>query len=384
MAILSQCPQCKRRNSLKVTVCKCGFGIKKASGKNYWIEYYVHGKRKRERIGPSKSAAEQRLREVLKARTEDRFIEKDPAARLTLGELSKWYLSLPEVKAKRSYRRDKDSAVPHLLRLLKEETKINQLTPGMVESYQTQRLSESSPRRLGKNVQPATVNRELSCLKTMLNRAVRHGKLNHNPVSGVKKLAENNVRMKTLTQEEFENLLRHCPDHVRPIVLTAFYTGMRKSEVIGLTWGEVDLETGFIRLPSDRTKPKIARPVPLHPRIKKTLERLPRGLHTDRVFLKDGKPLSDIKRSYRTACHQAGLDDFTFHDLRHCAINNLRQAGNDYFRIMAISGHKTMSVFKRYNLVTEEELNQVKWPDESLSSGTIDTYMDTNGKRVTD
>lgn len=218
----------------------------------------------------------------------------------------------------------------------------------------------------------------------MLNRAVRHGKLNHNPVSGVKKLAENNVRMKTLTQEEFENLLRHCPDHVRPIVLTAFYTGMRKSEVIGLTWGEVDLKAGFIRLPSDRTKPKIARPVPLHPRIKKTLERLPRGLHTDRVFLKDGKPLSDIKRSYRTACHQAGLDDFTFHDLRHCAINNLRQAGNDYFRIMAISGHKTMSVFKRYNLVTEEELNQVKWPDESLSSGTIDTHMDTNGKRVTD
>jgi len=57
----------------------------------------------------------------------------------------------------------------------------------------------------------------------------------------------------------------------------------------------------------------------------------------------------------------AELHDFTFHDLRHCAINNLRLAGNDYFKIMAISGHKTMSVFKRYSLVTEDELKNVNW-----------------------
>ena len=87
--------------------------------------------------------------------------------------------------------------------------------------------------------------------------------------------------------------------------------------------------------------------------------------------------MGDIKRSYRTACNKASLGDFTFHDLRHCAINNLRQAGNDYFRVMAISGHKTMSVFKRYNLVTEEELSQVKWLDEDTRDRPIDTYMDT-------
>ncbi len=53
---------------------------------------------------------------------------------------------------------------------------------------------------------------------------------------------------------------------------------------------------------------------------------------------------------------KVGLKDFTFHDLRHCAINDLRLASNDYFKIMAVSGHKTMSVFKRYNLVTDAEL----------------------------
>ncbi len=152
---------------------------------------------------------------------------------------------------------------------------------------------------------------------------------------------------------------------------------MRKSEVLDLVWEEVDLEAGFIRLPPHRTKPKTARSVPIHPRVRKILQTLPRGLHTYRVFLRDGKPLGDIKRSYRTACNKASLGDFTFHDLRHCAINNLRQAGNDYFRVMAISGHKTMSVFKRYNLVTEEELSQVKWLDEDTRDRPIDTYMDT-------
>ena len=58
------------------------------------------------------------------------------------------------------------------------------------------------------------------------------------------------------------------------------------------------------------------------------------------------------------------LGDFTFQDLRHCAINNLRTSGNDHFTIMAISGQKTPSVFQRYNFVTEEELQGVKWKTE--------------------
>ena len=71
---------------------------------------------------------------------------------------------------------------------------------------------------------------------------------------------------------------------------------------------------------------------------------------------------------------QAGLKDFTWHDLRHCSINNLRLAGNDYFKIIAMSGHKTTSVFQRYNLVTEEELKDVKWKDTVES---VATHMDT-------
>ena len=87
-----------------------------------------------------------------------------------------------------------------------------------------------------------------------------------------------------------------------------------------------------------------------------------------------------IPDAYQRACRKAGLADFTFHDLRHCAINNLRLAGNDFFEIMAMSGHTTMSVFKRYNLVTEQELRGVKWLDQGRTRGGMDTYMDTTKK----
>jgi integrase len=165
----------------------------------------------------------------------------------------------------------------------------------------------------------------------------------------------------------------------------AYYTCMRRSELAYLTWDEIDLTNGFVRLGADRTKTKVARPIPLHPRVREMLEKLPRGLRTNRVFLRQGKPFDEFKRAFKTTCKDAGIEDFHFHDLRHCAINSLRMAGNDYFRVMAMSGHKTMSVFKRYNLVTEEELSQVKWSDENDGEVVrpMDTYMDTKRKKVT-
>lgn len=327
MALLVECPSCRKRNGMKKSHCTCGHNIRKAAHKNYWIEYYLDGRRKRERIGPSKAAAEQRLRMVLKARAEERHIEKDKAVRVSFGEICNWYLSLPEVKAKRSFRRDQEF-IYHLKRLLSESTKIKDLSPGRVETYQQRRLSEPSPRHPGEKIKPSTVNKEVSCLKTIFNRAVRHQKLDRNPIVGVRKLQENNVRMRILAQEEFERLLEASADHLRPIVLVAYYTGMRRSEIIELTWDEVDLIMGLVRLTADRTKTNTARSVPLHPRVRKMLTKMPRGLHTDRVFLMNGKPFNEMKNAFRSACKRAAIVDFTFHDLRHCA--NYRDADDNF------------------------------------------------------
>jgi len=95
MAILIKCPKCKHRMSQEAGTCECGLNIRKADGKPYWIEYRIDGRRKRERIGTSKLAAETRLQTVLKSRAEDRYIDRNKNTCWTLGELAApWYLAL--------------------------------------------------------------------------------------------------------------------------------------------------------------------------------------------------------------------------------------------------------------------------------------------------
>jgi integrase len=370
MGLLVECPECKKRNSTapyrcgvcpecqkgklckKPRPCKCGFPLAKFSGRVYWIEWYQDGWRRRERIGPNKAAAEQRLREVLSARTEGRHIKKSPDARIRFKDLAAWYLDLPEVKAKRSY--DKDRM--HCVRLTAQfgERLLKDITPAMVETYKQQRLSETSCRR--KPTRPATVNREITTFKTIFNKAMKNGKAERNPAQGVKQLKENNERDRVLTPEEYTHLLAHCPSHLSPIVRLAYHTGMRRGEILGLTRGQVDMKEGFIRLRAEDTKTNEGRLVPLNGELVEMFKGMPRGLPMTPVFTYHGHSIGEMKRSFATACKRAGIKGFTFHDLRHTAINNWRLAGHDYFRIMAATGHKTMNVFKRYNTVSKQEL----------------------------
>jgi integrase len=89
-----------------------------------------------------------------------------------------------------------------------------------------------------------------------------------------------------------------------------------------------------------------------------------RGLPGVLVFTYRGKPFELLRKGFKAACQKAGIEDLTFHDLRHTFINNCRVEGHDYFRIMAATGHKTMSVFRRYNTVSKDEL---KWGSLDLS-----------------
>jgi integrase len=352
MGLMIECPECKKRNSPKAKTCKCGVTLGKHSGKVWWIEWYEDGKRRRERIGPNKAAAEQRYRQVMSAKAEGRHIKKSPDAVTRFDTLAQWYLELPEVKAKRSY--DKD--LMHCARLIAKfgDRLLKDITPAMVEAYKQQRLSDISKRR--KPTRPATVNREITTFKTIFNKAMKNGKAERNPAQGIKQLKENNERDRVLTPEEYTRLLAHCPPHLNPIFRLAYHTGMRRGEILTLRWGQVDMKEGFIRLRAEDTKTNEGRLVPLNGELVEMFKSMPRGLPMAPVFTYKGNAVSEMKRSFATACKRAGIEGFTFHDLRHTAINNWRLAGHDYFRIMAATGHKTMNVFKRYNTVNKQEL----------------------------
>lgn len=355
MGLLVECPECKKRNSAKVKACKCGFALAKFSGRVWWIEYYDHEKRlRRERIGPNKAAAEQQLREILSARAEGRYIKKSPDTKTLFKNLARWYLELPEVRAKRSYDRDERS----LLKLLPffGERLLKDINPAKVEAYKQTRLNEPSGRTPQHLTKPATVNRELACLKTIFSKGVKNGKAEKNPTQGVKMLKENNERDRILSPEEYARLLVHCPAHLKPIVKVAYHTGMRQGEILNLIWGQVDLREGFIKLRPEDTKTNEGRLVPLNGELREMFKKMPRNLPGARVFSRNGKPINSIREVFEAACRRAEIEGFTFHDLRHTAINNWRLQGHDYFRIMAATGHKTMNVFKRYNTVSKDEL----------------------------
>ena len=374
MGILVECPNCKMRISLSRKVCKCGNKVQKADSKNYWIEYYLNGKRTRERIGRSKKAAENRFREIQTAKAEGRHINKNKNSLVNLGNLRDWYLDLPEVMQKRSFRHIQTS-INIVVSHVGQKLSLSQLGPEDIEKFRKIRLRENT--LWGRPAKPATVNRNVANFRAMLNRAVDYGKLEINPIGRIKQLEENNIRERVLSQDEFERLLSNCHGEIKGCVLIAYYLPMRQEEIVNLTWEEIDFKHGFIRLGANRTKTKTVRSIPMHQKIIYYLQCLPRPLNGGFVFSKR----CYNRKAYKKAVQAVGLGDFNFHDLRHCAINNLRLAGNDHFVIKQASGAKTDSAFKRYNLVTEEEMKGMKWLEEKEENcGTMDTYMDTMPK----
>ena len=139
------------------------------------------------------------------------------------------------------------------------------------------------------------------------------------------------------------DLIWRVSDCIKWPVLFAYYLPMRQAEILNLTWNEIDLKSRFIRLGGLRTKNKTGRVIPLNQRIVDYLKSLSRPIHGGFIF--DHRCWN--RKAFLKALSLTGIKDFTFHDLRHCAINNLRLAGNDRYVIKQASGHKTDSAFQR-------------------------------------
>jgi len=213
----------------------------------------------------------------------------------------------------------------------------------LLEQYQTERLQKGN--------KPATVNRLLATLKHMFTKAVEWDMVEEETLKRIRRvrfLEENNKRLRYLSKEECQTLINCCDKHLKPIVICALNTGMRKSEILNLKWDNVDLKHGFILL--DRTKNGERREIPINDTLRMNLDSLIRRLDTPYVFYdpSTGKPYQDIKRSFHTALRKAGIRDFHFHDLRHTFASHLVMAGVDLTTVKELLGHKTLTMTLRY------------------------------------
>lgn len=205
-----------------------------------------------------------------------------------------------------------------------------------------------------KEVSPGTVLRELQLLGHVFTVAMREWgiALHSNPVTLVRKPAPNKGRDRVLTDAQRVALLAACGQcqspWIKPVVIFALETATRRGEILSLTWNNVSLETSTAFV-SGKTG---ARKVPLSPACMEAIRALPRSLD-GRVF---PVTIETLKQAYERAVVRAGIDDFTFHDLRHDALTRLAGMGFNILELRAISGHTTANMLQRYVSINAGDL----------------------------
>jgi integrase len=321
----------------------------------YYLDYSIKegGKRKRKRVrlGPIPLVqAKKILARNMVEMVEGKYLASEQA-KLTFADAADSFLAYSKSR-KKSHRND-----PPIVSRFKAFfgiRSLESLTPDLVEAYIIQRQKEGQLNHKGKGISGTTLNKEIACLKTIVRRALLNGQINRNPIMGVRKFKEI-PRDRTLSPEEYQTLIRECPHRLRPIIQLAYFTGMRCGEILGLKWNQLDLKNKVLILEALDTKTLEKREIPLSESLIGLLQQVPPTLGSPYVFTFKGKPMKSIKTTFKRVCRKAGIENFKFHDLRHCAVTNFRKAGVSDSVIMSISGHKTHAVFRRYDRVDRED-----------------------------
>ncbi|HSA05983.1 MAG TPA: tyrosine-type recombinase/integrase [Candidatus Gastranaerophilales bacterium] len=227
--------------------------------------------------------------------------------------------------------------------------KIGDISPSLIEKYRASR--KNTPKKNSKPLSNATINREIAILSKMLSIAVKNGWLAINPCRCIKKLREDTKMERFLQREEEEKLLYFCTgtqEYMKPILVCALHTGMRRGEIFNLKWGNVNLQEGFITV--TKTKSGKDRKIPISSTLKSYFEELIKKQVNEYVFPSPitGKPYNTIRKGFELLCKKAGIKNLRFHDLRHTAATRMVALGVELVIVQDILGHANITTTMRY------------------------------------
>ena len=348
----------------------------------WWIRYYRDGKRYEESSGSEK---ETEARALLQRREGDMrrgMAVTAKVGRIKFDEAAKDVINDYSTNGKRTLDDVQRRIEKHLAPFFGGRF-MSSITTADVREYVAQRQAETtvsrrayqftgrdgSKRRVPARqyavarVSNGEINRELTALKRMFVLAIQAGKLLQKP--HIPMLREDNVRIGFFEREEFDDVVRRLPKAVQPIARFAYITGWRiNSEVLPLQWRHVDFDAGEVRLDPGTTKNREGRTFPMTAELRALLDRqrtVTENLRRDgglypHVFHRDGRPIRSVRAAFSTACREAGCPGRLLHDLRRTAVRNLVRAGIPERVAMQMTGHKTRSVFERYNIVSAGDL----------------------------
>jgi len=373
----------KRRTELKgQTRWTYGIGsviLRKTKNKEdrYYIHYQIDKHRVREVVKGARTRAE--AVKVLNSKLGDalrgKYNFKKTNPEITFQEMANLYLKKYAMVKKRSWQKS-DKTYISKMKPFFGDTKLNKITPLMIEGYISERLSTG--------IKKCSVNRELSCLRKIFNIAIDWGYANDNPVRKVKFFSENgNLRERVLTEEEEKWLFEAATPHLKPILAVALFTGMRRGEVLKLKWQHVDFEKREIIVVESKSGK--ARTLPINSFLFHLLYclRLQDG-KSEFVFAnpETGKPFVEIKRAFNGACERVGIKDLRFHDLRHTFASRLARNGVDLNTVKELMGHASITTTQRYLHSQAKEKRQAV---EGLAGQAkkFDLECQKNGKSTT-
>jgi integrase len=359
-------------------------------GDIFWIKYYRNGK---PYLETTHSKKETKAKDLLKRREGEISKGEIPGIcfdKVRFDELAEDLLTDYRINGKRTL--DKATCCIGHLKESFEGMRITQITTAKIKEYVDRRMREG--------LSNASINRELAALKRMFHLAARCTPPKVGQIPYIPMLKESNTRKGFFEHEEYLALKDALPSYLKPVITFGYHTGWRAGEILNLTWDKVDLKQGIIRLDTGETKNEEARTIYLNEELMKEMKVLhgSRRLGCPYVFHNDGERIKRITRSWETACIKAGLCEVLkdengatviiktksgrekvikvptkiFHDFRRTGIRNMIRAGVPERVAMMVSGHKTRSVFDRYNIVSDDDLKEAARKQQAyLNSQTV-------------
>jgi integrase len=390
MAILAECPRCHKKQAVKNRKCDCGADLvkeKRLKKVRYYVVYRLaNGKQRKEYVGDDENGRPLGIEEARAAEGKRKaqkkenptILEKVPAERMTFTELAAWYLDLSPVKKLVSYDRIRQG-IANFNREFGDRI-VSSLKPLDLEEYQEKRAGEGRA--------PATIDMEISLVKTMVTKGFDNDLVDGRTVKAFRPVKRKlrkaaNARRRTVTIEEYLKLVEVAAPHLKPIITVAFHTGMRTGELRALRRSHIDREKGVIRLPANVTKESRAKVIPMNRHVKTVLADLTPTIHHDFVFTYQNEPIKSpggLHNSFLTACKKAGLpygqehpEGIIFHDIRRTVKTNMVSAGVDKVYRDTILGHSLTGMDVHYISPSEEDLHRAiaiytAWFDAQVQS----------------
>lgn len=309
----------------------------------YYCRFQIDGERHHYLCSGASSASEaKKIEDGFKYKVQQQqngIISKNSQAKIKLKKLITLYDEYGDVN-KLSHSRNSFGKI--IGAYFGVETDISSIKPDKIEKFKNYLRSE----RKSTN---STINKYISALSKMYNLGISNKLITYNPVNEVKKLREDNFKIRYLTKDEeirmFKCVSVNC-EHLKPIIICALQTGMRKGEILNLRWSNIDFELNFIEIL--KTKTGKARKIPISETLLKILNEQP--VISEYVFVNKytEKPYTDIHNSFATVCKTASIPNFRFHDIRHTVATRLVEKGIDLIVVKEILGHSKIDTTMRY------------------------------------